>query len=207
MIRTSDRRASKSWSDGRFVPGVVSKRRLSIARVLQDRPPPIAKIEWIDDGTDVEPEVEDTWRLAYEFSITSKHRAYLSQIYNPPIIRRSEKQLPKYVIQARLDDLRQNAIDEGLTISSESEAAFWSFINEFQISEQPKITARLNGNIRALWQNEAKQIGLQFMGGLSVGYVLFSDFNDPDNSQHYGIAEFHALADVITALGLRDLWY
>ncbi len=207
MIRANERRASKSWSDGRFVSGVVSKRRTSIARVVQDRTPSIGKTKWIDDGTDGEPEVEDTWRLAYEFSITSKHRAYLSQVYNPPIIRRSERQLPKSAIEARLNDLRQNAIDEGLAISSESEAAFWSFINEFQISEQPKITARLNGNIRALWQNEAKQIGLQFLGGLTVGYVLFSDFNDPDNSQHYGVAEFHALADVITALGLRDLWY
>jgi hypothetical protein len=59
-----------------------------------------------------------------------------------------------------------------------------------------------NGNLRALWKNEIdEQVGLQFLGGCVVQYVIFAQRpNPPMMSRNAGT---EALANVLSEIAAR----
>lgn len=76
----------------------------------------------------------------------------------------------------RLEELRSIADEEGYKISAASEKALKAFLAATSFTKRPYITLLDNGNVRAFWEDKAagEQIGLQFLGGDHVQYVIFA---------------------------------
>ncbi len=90
--------------------------------------------------------------------------------------------------QDRIGLLMDYADEDGFSINRASEDDFWSFIKSFQRPKKGSLFLRDNGNLRVLWSGEeGNQIGIQFLGGGSVQYVIFKsrskDFIDRVSGQ------------------------
>jgi hypothetical protein len=84
-------------------------------------------------------------------------------------------------IEQRLDELKAIAIHEHIAPSEESESDFRCFIRSRILKRRPYIFLLESGNFRALWKNDQdEQIGLQFLGGRKVQYVIFARRSDPE---------------------------
>jgi hypothetical protein len=78
-------------------------------------------------------------------------------------------------IESRLLELRHDAELAGEPFSAASLDAFWAFLDSHPNAIRPAIFLLDNGNLRALWKNDAReQVGLQFLGNGDVQFVIFS---------------------------------
>lgn len=78
-------------------------------------------------------------------------------------------------IEARLRELRGEAESNGERFSDASVHDLRAFLEALPLAKRPAIFLLDNGNLRALWKNEAKeQVGLQFLGKNEVQFVIFS---------------------------------
>jgi hypothetical protein len=79
-------------------------------------------------------------------------------------------------VNKRLSDLRVTAAEEEYPISRESLKALKIFLNATTFTKRPYIALLDSGNLRALWEDRAagEQIGLQFLGGDTVQFVIFA---------------------------------
>jgi hypothetical protein len=77
--------------------------------------------------------------------------------------------------KARILELKTDARAESHAVSAASEENLLAFLDGYVFTRRPFITLLDNGNLRALWKNDAgEQIGIQFRGGKQVQYVFFA---------------------------------
>lgn len=78
--------------------------------------------------------------------------------------------------ERRLQELKEAAAEEGYAVSLASEKALRAFLAAMPFTKRPYITLLDNGNVRAFWEDKAagEQVGLQFLGGDQVQYVIFA---------------------------------
>src|SRR5205823_14499104 len=83
-------------------------------------------------------------------------------------------------IEDRLRELHVDAQVEGEAFSEESVSDLRRFIQSVGVTNRPAIFLLDNGNIRALWRStDSQQVGLQFLGGRRVQFVIFSLRENP----------------------------
>lgn len=77
-------------------------------------------------------------------------------------------------VSKRVQALKIEAQLDGVPFSLASHEDFFSFLKETQPRSRPALFLNDNGNLRALWRNNAReQVGLQFLGGGNVQFVIF----------------------------------
>jgi hypothetical protein len=110
-------------------------------------------------------------------------------------------------INKRLIELKDWAVSEQVTMSSRSASDLSSFLNIASVRRSPALYLLDNGNVRAVWKGgRDEQIGLQFLGGREVQFVLFSRRNDPEIAvRSCGRDTINGVLDQIQALKLDRL--
>jgi hypothetical protein len=103
-------------------------------------------------------------------------------------------------IDSRIQALRIEAEIDQIPFSKASYAEFRDFIRQVPARTRPAIFLRDNGNLRALWKNDdQEQIGLQFLGGGDVQYVILKRRPGGRLMSHYGVDSRAGLMAVIRA--------
>jgi hypothetical protein len=83
--------------------------------------------------------------------------------------------------QQRIHTLKLQALLQNEPFSEASFADFTEFFRELSFTRRPALFLLDNGNLRALWKNDRReQIGLQFLGGRIVQFVIFSLRTKPE---------------------------
>ena len=83
-----------------------------------------------------------------------------------------EQDLDPY--QARIDYLRREAALDGDQLNGNSEADFRKFVGSASDLRTGGLVLMDSGNLRAIWKDgEGSRLGLQFLGGGMVQYVVF----------------------------------
>jgi hypothetical protein len=83
-------------------------------------------------------------------------------------------------VHQRLATLKVQALLQEEPFSEASLADLIEFLRELPFVQRPALFLLDNGNLRAVWKNDWKeQIGLQFLGGQIVQFVIFSLRADP----------------------------
>ena len=74
----------------------------------------------------------------------------------------------------RIRDLKQIAVDDGISLNPASHIAFIKFFSANPALKQAGLIVKENGNLRAIWEceNEA-HVALQFLGDQTLQYVIF----------------------------------
>jgi hypothetical protein len=100
----------------------------------------------------------------------------------------------------RIQALRVEAEIDQVPFSDASYADFRAFIRQVPSRARPAIFLRDNGNLRALWKNDnQEQIGLQFLGGGDVQYVILKRRPGGRLMSHYGVDSRGGVMAVIRA--------
>lgn len=74
----------------------------------------------------------------------------------------------------RIETLRGLAADEEITVNEASVEDFRYFVSSVVPAQNAQLVIMDNGNLRAVWKNEeGSHLGLQFLGGHLVQYVVF----------------------------------
>jgi hypothetical protein len=108
---------------------------------------------------------------------------------------------------ARVRELHIDAALSSEAFSNASHADMVSFLRGLTLTQRPSIFLLDNGNLRALWRNGAgEQVGLQFMGGGLVQYVMFARRPNSDRLlRHYGQDVVSEIRRKITSNGCDHL--
>jgi hypothetical protein len=117
-------------------------------------------IEYFDDQP-------ASWALSFDESPTIPPQLVtLEQIKRKMVA--SEKVLP------RLNHLRMCSLEDEEAFSDESERSLLEFLDGYGVAVRPLLALLDNGNLRAVWKDDfGQQIGVQFLGGKKVQFVLF----------------------------------
>lgn len=123
-----------------------------------------------------------------------------AQFANPP---------PRATIGARIEVLREDALDEEIQIRDASEKDLHKFLLTWVGASDPLLSLLDNGNFRILWDAEdGRQIGLQFLGDDAVQFVLFTKREGADLlSRSAGRDTMDGVVRQIRGLGLLSLLY
>lgn len=115
----------------------------------------------------------------------------------------------KAQIEVRVGDLRIDACLSGDLLSAASLRDLLAFLKPLTLARRPAIFLLDNGNFRALWKNEVdEQVGLQFLGGGVVQYVIFARReNPPILTPHTGRDAAFKIRAQITAIGCDHLLF
>ncbi len=77
--------------------------------------------------------------------------------------------------RARIEMLKVTAEDEGIVFNDTSEQDFWKFMRSVPYTLKAEIVVTDSGNLRAVWRgDEVKHVGLQFLGGRRIEYVMWT---------------------------------
>lgn len=77
-------------------------------------------------------------------------------------------------LASRIDVLRSYAEQDSFSLNPSSERDFWRFLRAEPFAREGNLVLTDNGNLRAVWKGEhGSHIGLQFLGGGTVQYVIF----------------------------------
>ena len=118
----------------------------------------------------------------------------------------TDARVPTEWIQHRLDELRVAADEENIVWSATSEQAMWSFFHEFQVTAEPFLTLRDEGQLRALWEEPSgAQVGLRFLDTSDIQYVIFSAKGNGSIGRHYGVTDGQAIWSIIEATNVAIL--
>jgi len=105
----------------------------------------------------------------------------------------------------RIDELRDIAEDECLAFSQQSADAALDLATKLHATVRPSAFLIGNGNVRLVWNNAfGEQIGLQFLDGRDIQYVLFTKRGDR-LAQTFGNDDQSAVLRLVSAIGLRHL--
>ena len=75
---------------------------------------------------------------------------------------------------SRIEFLREEAAEEGITFNENSRRDFWTFIELVPFVRRGRLFLMDNGDLRAVWDdNEDNLVGIQFLGNSSARYVIF----------------------------------
>jgi hypothetical protein len=109
-------------------------------------------------------------------------------------------------IAVRLEFLRAEAEDEGVSWSKESERDLIAFCSTSTVA--PAVYLLENGNLRAVWRDQTgAQVGLQFRGGGQVHYVMFAPRAQGATARLYGVDDVASLRPQVSAAGLQRLLF
>ncbi|MYA67942.1 MAG: hypothetical protein F4Y22_11925 [Gammaproteobacteria bacterium] len=117
------------------------------------------------------------------------------------------RRTPFQAYSARIDSLRDFALQDGFSLNPESEADFWRFVQTAPDFRKGNLVLIDNGNLRAVWKNdEGDHLGLQFLGGGMLQYVVFKRRSANSRiSQVTGRDTFVGLIRQINAFDLESL--
>jgi len=121
--------------------------------------------------------------------------------------KRTQADLQAY--QVRIEALRSDAEQDGYGLNSASERDFWRFIRSEPFIRKGSLVLMDNGNLRAVWKGDhGTHIGLQFLGGRTVQYVIFKRRAAAGAiSRVAGRDSFEGVKRQIAAFDLRPLIY
>jgi hypothetical protein len=107
-----------------------------------------------------------------------------------------------YEIGVRIAELRDDAKESGELFSESSQADFSKFVSRLALTRRPSIFLLDNGNLRAVWDNEKKElIGLQFLGDGSIQFVMFRLKEGTEiMDRTSGIADFSEISGKLDSL-------
>ena len=108
---------------------------------------------------------------------------------------------------SRIKFLKDEAVDGGYVLNLSSEIDFWHFVCSSPEIRQGRLMLMDNGNLRAIWKDEhGSRLGLQFLGGRMVQYVIFKGRNHGQPvSRVTGRDSLEGLVRQIDAFELRAL--
>jgi hypothetical protein len=109
------------------------------------------------------------------------------------------------LVERRLNYLKSEAKDENELLNSDSERDLRRFLEGHRV-KKPNLYLIDNGNFRAQWKGGGRQLGLQFLGGGEVQFVVFA--RRPDSDRVVRSAGRDSLAGIdrqISAFDLREL--
>ena len=113
------------------------------------------------------------------------------------------------VYEARIEELRGFAEDEEddediEPVNEDSIGDFWSFMGAKGFSRRAGLVLLDNGNLRAVWRDNAgSNVGLEFLGGGTVLYVMFKPYVDGrETAREADIATFDTVVDKLRDLDL-----
>ena len=111
--------------------------------------------------------------------------------------------------KSRITYLQNEAAHDGYAVSPASEFDFWRFVRSAPDKRRANLVLIDNGNLRAIWSDEhGSRLGLQFLGGGVVQYVIFKRQNHGQPmSRVTGRDSLEGLARLIDAHDLLTLIY
>ena len=120
-----------------------------------------------------------------------------------------EAQVDLQAYRVRIEALRRDAEQDGYRLNAASERDFWQFIRAEPFIRKGNLVLMDNGNLRASWKGEhGAHIGLQFLGGRTVQYVIFKRRTAAGLiSRVAGRDSFDGVKRQIQAFELRPLLY
>jgi hypothetical protein len=116
-----------------------------------------------------------------------------------------EQQLINEQMQNRVRELHIDALRSQDPFSEASFNDLKQLIGTVRLTKRPSIFLLDNGNLRALWKNDAnEQVGLQFLGRGAVQFVMFAK-RPTFMMRESGVDELSAIADRLKANGCDRL--
>ena len=98
----------------------------------------------------------------------------------------------------RLQELREDAIDENIEVNENSVAGFRKFLNSAPYVVRGGLFLMENGNLRATWNVKAgDHVGLEFLDYEKVIYVAFKYHEDGSAKRN---ADYIAIKDIFPLL-------
>ena len=112
--------------------------------------------------------------------------------------------------QERIEFLEREAPVEGIVLDDASKEDFWRFIRASQPTSRGDIFLLDNGNFRIVWEGGTGQaagykVGLRFIGGGLVRFVISKRRPRAKLYRIYGTIEWQELEELIQGCGLGEL--
>jgi len=109
-------------------------------------------------------------------------------------------------LETRIVELKRDGANEGLPWSAESERDFWRFIESRARLKEPRLVLMDNGNLRAIWENDAhERVAVEFRGGNGVCFVFVARTDGPAMAYLFGEESVSNIGEKIKANGLDGL--
>lgn len=109
-------------------------------------------------------------------------------------------------LETRIVELKRDGANEGLPWSAESERDFWRFIESRARLKEPRLVLMDNGNLRAIWENDAhERVAVEFRGGNGVYFVFVARTDGPAMAYLFGEESVSNIGEKIKANGLDGL--
>ena len=107
----------------------------------------------------------------------------------------------------RIATLRQYGQADGVTLRTESEAAFFDFIKSNAYTGRASLVLLDNGNLRAVWKDDdGNHVGVQFHGQQVASYVIFKrQAHGAETDRVVGKVTLDRVRQQIRAFGLDGL--
>ena len=110
--------------------------------------------------------------------------------------------------ESRILFLKGEAEHDGYTLNHESETDFRQFISSAPDKRKANLVLMDNGNLRAIWKDkQGSQLGLQFLGGGMIQYVIFKQREQGQPSRGTGRDSLEGMERQIGAFELSSLLY
>lgn len=114
------------------------------------------------------------FRKLADFTSGTSSTSFLAETAGQAVPRLSEFLRMALDLSKRIQSLMIEAELDGVPFSVSSCTDFVSFLADLQPRSRPSLFLNDNGNLRALWRNNLReQVGLQFLGGSQVQFVIF----------------------------------
>lgn len=112
-------------------------------------------------------------------------------------------------IQQRIELFKEIGEEEEIAYNPDSEHDLWRFLKRLSFIKSPKLFLLDNGNLRAVWKGDGgKHIGLQFLGGEQIQFVIFSKRREHNNMARIrGRDDFAGIARQLDASAIGDVIY
>ena len=141
-------------------------------------------------------------QLDVETALSTKAIAHLIKIHK-------ETDVIHIRIRQRIELLKGIGEEEEIAYNPNSEHDLWRFLKRLSFIRSPKLFLLDNGNLRAVWKGDGgKHIGLQFLGGGQIQFVIFSRRGEHNNMARIrGRDDFAGIARQIDASAIGDVIY
>lgn len=112
-------------------------------------------------------------------------------------------------IRQRIELLKEIGEEEKIACNANSEQDLWRFLKRLSFIKSPKLFLLDNGNLRAVWKGDGgKHIGLQFLGGEQIQFVIFSRRGEHNNMARIrGRDDFAGITRQLDASAIGDVIY
>ena len=112
-------------------------------------------------------------------------------------------------IRQRIELLKEIGEEEKIAYNANSEQDLWRFLKRLSFIRSPKLFLLDNGNLRVVWKGDGgKHIGLQFLGGEQIQFVIFSRRGEHNNMARIrGRDDFAGIVRQFDASAIGDVIY